>query len=689
MMCPPFFNCSRTMKRLNIPLVVLVLMCASVISCEKEPSVDEESMAGSVVADPLEWDGTKNAEIAYQLLVYSFADSDGDGIGDFQGIIDKLDYLDSLGVTALWLSPIHPAMSYHGYDVVDYAGVNPDFGTIEDFRALVAAAHERDIKVYIDYVLNHSGSDHPWFLDACASEDSPYREFYTFSENPAADVGAGRIPMIASEGAGGYDSGQWFVAGNDATGVMEFVLDWSDPTAPAVTVSRSDSPVDPKNTAPAADNDKYLYAGDPGQYCKFYDDGGGMYSLTVEFNSPWGFLIRTEGTDDWTPGTKFGAGSTEDAVIQYGVPMPLYSSEDNNAVWDILMPGTLYYHSHLWTSWFADFNYGPAAQAEQSPAFKELVRIGQGWIDAGVDGMRLDAVKHIYHSETSDENPTFLAKFYDAMNGYYQGSEPFFMVGEVLSEHNIVAPYYKGLPAAFDFSFWWRLRDALNSGIGNNFVKTIMSYQDEYAAVRPDYIEATKLSNHDENRAGSDLGESVEKMRLAGAVLLTAGGHPFIYYGEELGYTGVKDNGDEYVRVPMNWGDSYNTKLASYAGKAETVLPAASVPEQAADVSSVFRVYMDFARARHACPALAHGRMVRHSMYNETLGAVPALCAWIMDYEGDCALVLHNFSGGEINFLLHDNIDGTVAVQGEVSVDNSGDLPRLTMGGWSSVVFDL
>ena len=133
------------MKRLNISLVVLVLMCVCAISCEKEPSVDEESMTGNVVADSLEWDGTKNAEIAYQLLVYSFADSDGDGIGDFQGIIDKLDYLDSLGVTALWLSPIHPAMSYHGYDVVDYAGVNPDFGTMEDFRALVAEAHERGL----------------------------------------------------------------------------------------------------------------------------------------------------------------------------------------------------------------------------------------------------------------------------------------------------------------------------------------------------------------------------------------------------------------------------------------------------------------------------------------------------------------------------------------------------------------
>ena len=664
-------------------------MCAAVVSCENEPSGEEKPLTGNVTADPIEWDGTKNAEITYQLLVYSFADSDGDGIGDLRGIIDKLDYLDSLGATALWLSPVHPAMSYHGYDVLDYAGVNPEFGTMEDFRELVSAAHERDIKIYIDYVLNHSGSDHPWFLDAKKSADSHYRDFYTFSENPAADIEAGRIPMIASEGASGYDDGQWFVASNDATGVMEFVLDWTDPDAPTVTVTRTDGPADPENTAPATDNDKFLYAGDPGRYFRFYDDGGGMYSLTVDFNSPWGFLIRTEGSDDWTPGTKYGAENSEEAVIQYGMEMPLFSSEDNNAVKDILMPSTLFYHSHLWTSWFADFNYGPAAQAEQSPAFKELVRIGQGWMDAGIDGMRLDAVKHIYHSEKSDENPTFLAKFYDAMNGYYHGDGPFYMVGEVLSEHDLVAPYYKGLPAAFDFSFWWRLKDAVNSGTGNTFVKDILSYQQEYAAVRPDYIEATKLSNHDENRAGSDLGESTAKMRLAGAVLLTAGGQPYIYYGEELGYTGVKDNGDEYVRIPMNWGDSYNTKLAAYTDKAEVTLPTAPVTKQAADASSVFRVYKDFARARHAYPALTHGHMVRHDLYNETLTALPALCAWIMESEEDRVLVLHNFSGGEINFLLHDTVTGTVAVQGEVSMDRSGDTPRLTMGAYSSVVFNI
>ena len=164
---------------------------------------------------------------------------------------------------------------------------------------------------------------------------------------------------------------------------------------------------------------------------------------------------------------------------------------------------------------------------------------------------------------------------------------------------------------------------------------------------------------------------------------------PYIYYGEELGYTGVKDNGDEYVRIPMNWGDSYNTRLAAYTDKAEVALPTASVSEQAADVSSVFRVYMDFARARHACSALAHGHMVRHDLYNETLTAIPSLCAWIMESEEGRVLVLHNFSGDDINFLLHDTVTGTVAVQGEVSMEHSGDVPRLTMGAYSSVVFNI
>ncbi len=90
-----------------------------------------------IVVEPDPWDGVKRADITYQLLIYSFADSDGDGMGDFRGIISKLDYLDRLGVSAIWLSPAHPAASYHGYDVKDYEALNPAYGTEEDFKALI------------------------------------------------------------------------------------------------------------------------------------------------------------------------------------------------------------------------------------------------------------------------------------------------------------------------------------------------------------------------------------------------------------------------------------------------------------------------------------------------------------------------------------------------------------------------
>ena len=329
------------MKRYEFLTKMRLLLLPLLVLCSCEPEGREEGgggLSGMLTADPIEWDGTKNAEITYQLLVYSYADSDGDGIGDFQGIINKLDYLDSLGATALWLSPIHPAASYHGYDVKDYAAVNPDYGTLEDFRALVAAAHERDIKIYIDYVLNHSSKDHPWFLDAKEHEDSPYRDFYIFSDNPRADIEAGRIPMINTEGANGYDASQWYVAGNAAVGTMEFVLDWTDPDAPTVTVTRTDGPADPENTAPDTDSDKYLYLGDPGRHVKFYDDGDGMYSLTVDFDSPWGFLIRPVNSDEWPAGSKYGAQSASEAMIEYGVPKQLFTSQDNNAVADLLSP---------------------------------------------------------------------------------------------------------------------------------------------------------------------------------------------------------------------------------------------------------------------------------------------------------------------------------------------------------------
>jgi 1,4-alpha-glucan branching enzyme len=113
-----------------------------------------------------EFDGEKRAGVFYEIFVRSFADSDGDGVGDLNGITAKLDYLDDLGVSGIWLTPIHPSDSYHGYDVIDYKGVKEEYGTMADFERLIAEAHKRDILVILDYVLNHSSKLNPWFKAA-------------------------------------------------------------------------------------------------------------------------------------------------------------------------------------------------------------------------------------------------------------------------------------------------------------------------------------------------------------------------------------------------------------------------------------------------------------------------------------------------------------------------------------------
>ena len=127
--------------------------------------------------------------IIYHCYPRSFMDSNGDGIGDLQGIISKLDYLQWLGVDALWLSPIFPSpMADFGYDVSDYTAIDPLFGTLADFDRLVAAAHRRGLKVILDFIPNHTSAAHPWFSESRAARDNPKRDWYLW-RNPAADGG--------------------------------------------------------------------------------------------------------------------------------------------------------------------------------------------------------------------------------------------------------------------------------------------------------------------------------------------------------------------------------------------------------------------------------------------------------------------------------------------------------------------
>jgi alpha-amylase len=132
----------------------------------------------------------------YEIFVRSFFDSNGDGIGDLQGIIQKLDYLNDgnpathtdLGVTGLWLMPIFPSPSYHGYDVTDYASVNPDYGTLDDLKQLLQAAHKRGIRIILDMPLNHTSTANAWFQQSL-DPNSPYRSWYIWSDSDPGYAG--------------------------------------------------------------------------------------------------------------------------------------------------------------------------------------------------------------------------------------------------------------------------------------------------------------------------------------------------------------------------------------------------------------------------------------------------------------------------------------------------------------------
>ena len=164
--------------------LTILLLASFLTSCL--PAVSTE-VSPAPTADGNPW---WNDAVFYEIFVRSFNDSNGDGIGDFNGITEKLDYLNDgdpnttadLGVTGIWLMPIFPSPSYHGYDVTDFYGVNPQYGTMEDFKKLLAEAHKRGIRIIIDMALNHTSDQHPWFKEAKKDVNSKYRDWYIWSE---------------------------------------------------------------------------------------------------------------------------------------------------------------------------------------------------------------------------------------------------------------------------------------------------------------------------------------------------------------------------------------------------------------------------------------------------------------------------------------------------------------------------
>ncbi|HEM5264771.1 TPA: alpha-glucosidase [Streptococcus suis] len=123
--------------------------------------------------------------VIYQIYPRSFQDSNGDGVGDIRGIISRLDYLHELGIDAIWLSPVYQSpMDDNGYDISDYQGIAPEFGTMEDMEELIAEGHKRNIKIIMDLVLNHTSDEHFWFQEALNGPDNPYYDYYVWADEP-------------------------------------------------------------------------------------------------------------------------------------------------------------------------------------------------------------------------------------------------------------------------------------------------------------------------------------------------------------------------------------------------------------------------------------------------------------------------------------------------------------------------
>lgn len=194
-------------KRWSALLLAAVLLCSAMTGCSGGEKEDTSTALGIMrkynKVQPQEIDD--NYRSCYEVFVYSFYDSNGDGIGDLKGLTERLDYINDgdpstdtdLGCTGIWLMPIMPSPSYHKYDVTDYMDIDPQYGTMEDFKAFLEAAHQRGIDVIIDFVMNHTSSDHPWFqeasgylrgLEAGAEPDlaaCPYVDYYNFSLEPS------------------------------------------------------------------------------------------------------------------------------------------------------------------------------------------------------------------------------------------------------------------------------------------------------------------------------------------------------------------------------------------------------------------------------------------------------------------------------------------------------------------------
>jgi glycosidase len=469
--------------------------------------------------------------------------------------------------------------------------------------------------------------------------------------------------------------------------------EWKQVTSgsPKLTVTKTDEAV---KTGNSSWNLWLWKKGAEGQALPFVDNGDGTFYLVADISGDVGMLVRKY--MNWDAGSKFGSKS-DDGKISEGKAIDLApdggdmnftgSGRYRIELTDVTTE-TLFYMG-CFSDWMPDLNYGDLNDVENNPCFKDIAASADKWIGLGVDGFRLDAVKHIcggIDSFSHSSNVTFLTKWYEHCNATYKAaghSDNIFMVAEEWDNHGTEKQYYKALTSCFEFDYFGSLTRALG-GSASNYVAEVNKYITEHSAVRPDAVTSIFMSNHDQNRAAESLGKDIVKEKQAAAMLLTTPGKPFIYQGEELGYWGNKDQrGDVYVRTPIMWdkaGKDCAKKGVENNVDNAMLTASISVEAQSADKESLLSVYRDFSRLRNTYPALAEGTMSASTLNSG------AIASWYMtSTSGQKMLVIHNCGSSEKTFAVSDDISRPVAVLGAVKSDKS----NLIMPAHSSIVFKL
>lgn len=491
----------------TLTLLALILL----VSCSSKDNVRSDVNQ----PEPTNW--WKEA-VFYEIFVQSFADSNDDGIGDINGMTSRLDYLSDLGIDAIWLMPMSPSPSYHKYDVTDYSAIHPDYGTMEDFKAFIKAAHQRNIRVVMDFVINHSGYDHPWFQDAMQGKDAQYRDYYV----------------------------------------------WADKDSIAQQIAKKETSFDSDN-------------------------------------------IR-----QWHP----VAGDT-----------------------------TKEYYYGFFYGGMPDLNY------DNPEVRKEMYTTGKFWLEeVGIDGFRLDAAKHIYPDDRATDSHAFWKEFKSEME---KAKPNVYLIGEVWSDAGTASPYAMGFSSLFNFDRAFSILESVNkervitaSIAGHGYqidsainladvINTSLPWFEKYNA---EFVEASFLSNHDQNRVASVLGNDEAKIRQAAALLFTLPGTPYIYYGEEIGMLGMKP--DENIREPMLWNiEAADTARTSWMTPVfttdESVKP---VAQQQKDQRSILSLYKKLIALKKTA-VFTHG-----DIRNLDLG-LNQVIAFTRNTDSSSVAVVHNLSG--------------------------------------------